>query len=318
MALITRAQNGAPLSVNQMDGNLLYLENLALSGGGTGSGVTIKGDFTSNNEAIVNGLVTGDYYRYYDTDKDIYTVAIVKEEADLHVNVFNSDTNVSNLTEILASGTVVFEVQNIDARLLIAKNTDNNKSYYFDYDYDANTFNFGTVSNTGLLTSIATNVPVIAGGDVISGVTYSLPLLPGLRDSGTFSATASGNNGDMLQFNIIVVNSTIVNIVVIYGGNGYDIGDTVSMHVPNEIFADTVGSSYSIELTVSELEIASNYTFQSFIYTGEGNFFALGIYDNHLSKVFNISSTGVCTLGYSMKNIEGQNNNIQSIINYKL
>ena len=38
MPLITRLNNGGPLTIEQMDGNLTYLETIALAGGGTGSG----------------------------------------------------------------------------------------------------------------------------------------------------------------------------------------------------------------------------------------------------------------------------------------
>lgn len=40
MSLTTRLENGGPLTIEQMDNNLLYLEEIALAGGGTSSGGT--------------------------------------------------------------------------------------------------------------------------------------------------------------------------------------------------------------------------------------------------------------------------------------
>lgn len=70
MSLTTRLENGGPLTIEQMDNNLLYLEEIALAGGGTSSGGTgsLISIVTKTKEEIDllitnNSLVPGQLYK---------------------------------------------------------------------------------------------------------------------------------------------------------------------------------------------------------------------------------------------------------------
>lgn len=183
MSLITRAQNGGPLTIEQMDNNLLYLESI--SGGGTGSGGTgatpSLQDVINVNSFAFKGSFSG-------------TVSSIQIDADY--NSISGATPVAGGGFIIENGlTKIFQnvrPSNYQTTILIDEPSNAIITYHFP-DQDANGDYYVATTNLINLQSI------LEGGSNASTETFVIS-----GSNGVFSMDSNGlvigNNNSFTLF----------------------------------------------------------------------------------------------------------------------
>lgn len=176
MSLITRLDNGGPLTLEQMDNNLLYLQDLAISGGGSGSSIGQTGPTGSNGATGPTGpagsgsVISGTYGTIPMLNQTLngYTASVLIEEIDgVHVN---KPLYVDSLIDG-KSGLYVNRLKPIDFIIASA-------SFVIQSDMGGSTMASMTVTNTGIIYGVNSSYDLVKIENIVSsgGVNGTLTL----------------------------------------------------------------------------------------------------------------------------------------------
>lgn len=177
MSLITRLDNGGPLTIEQMDNNLLYLQEIALGGGGTGSGgFGATGATGATGAAGPQGptgslsIIDGTFgaIPMLNETLDGYTASVITDT--LNNVIINKPLIVDSLVDG-KSGLFVNRLKPIDFIIASA-------SFYISEDMDGSSMSSMTVTNNGIIYGVNSYYELVRIENIVGG---------GLNQPGTFS-----------------------------------------------------------------------------------------------------------------------------------